>query len=150
MSYQEGRAVTVEEQVKLARRAESTRPERNAIAGDRLNWVGDKCYYYSGVRYADNTLKTFCQFKTNTDFVEVAIQLFYFKETTDNLLFNMLINGVLVAGSVSREPYRDGNLHSEPITCIIPPNCLVEFQGKNLEGGSDLDVSIVATGKVCK
>tara|TARA_Y100001963_G_scaffold74283_1_gene103235 strand:+ start:5769 stop:6218 length:450 start_codon:yes stop_codon:yes gene_type:complete len=136
--------------VAAARRAESARPERNAITGDRLNWVGDRCYYYSGVRYADNNLATFSQFNTHNDFVEVAIQLFYFKETTDNLLFNMLVNGVIVAGSVSREPYRDGNLHSEPITCIIPPNTLVEFQGKNLEGGSDLDVAIIATGKIVK
>jgi hypothetical protein len=127
--------------------AGNTAGSNPAGTGNSLNYIGDHAYAYSGSITVNNNFSDLLNFNTQNSYVVVSFQPFYLQQgETDNILFELLINGEVIASvelsdSSAYTPYQE-------MTILLPSFSTIQVQAKNLSGSGSRAVAASIVGRV--
>ena len=116
-----------------------------AGTGSSINYIGNHAFAYSGSIASSATETNYLDFTIGPQYIVATIQPVYFAEGTNNIVFNIRLDGELVQ-SVEVTSARDYTPF-EAINLIIPPYAHVEISVDNRSGGTE-DCGVALTGRV--
>jgi len=122
-------------------------PQNTASTGLELNIIGDFAYAYSGIKATSATPTNFLDFHTGSFVLVGSWQPTYLGDSTNNIRYDIQLNGLLVAGAEVNTSRDDTPFNKLPI--IIPPFTHVEIIIDNLSGGSNT-AGVTLTARVYK
>lgn len=106
----------------------------------------DHAYAFSGVVNVTNSNEKILSFKTGKKYFVGKLQVSNGSGSADDLIWTMLMNGVIVAQWVSyNSTYWEGGL---PMHLIIPPLTTVAIHGDNQTGGTALPQTAWVQGRL--
>ena len=116
-------------------------------AGKGLTMIGEHCYSFSGSVDVDGNETELLNFNTGKDYIIAKIQFGLKHDTSDNLVFGVKINGLLVAGYAITGGIADAQL-SNYMPILIPPLSEVITTGQNSTDSSVIPIMCWLTGRV--
>ncbi len=96
-----------------------------------LSIVGDYCYCYSGLIQV-TTASELLSFTTGKDLILAKFQFTMGEDTTDNIVWEISLNGNVISGSLL-ESAQSGN-PLQPLYITLPPFSFVEVNATNFSG----------------
>ena len=119
----------------------------DTVTGKALQFTNDnkQIYGYSGLTEATANETTIIDYDMNSSYAVCKIFPYYHEDSSENIRFNIKINDIIVAASISTSS--TAYTPSDEIHVIIPPNVNFKITTLNLSGGN-VDVGVTVTGKV--
>ena len=96
-----------------------------------LSIIGQHCYAYSGLVQV-TTAREFLSFTTGKDLIVANFQFTLGEDTTDNIVWEVTINGNIISGSLNESGQAGNPL--EPLLITLPPFSFVEVNATNFTG----------------
>ena len=96
-----------------------------------LSIIGQHCYAYSGLVQV-TTASEFLSFTTGKDLIVANFQFTLGEDTTDNIVWEVTINGNIISGSLNESGQAGNPL--EPLLITLPPFSFVEVNATNFTG----------------
>jgi hypothetical protein len=122
-------------------------PQNTASTGLELNIIGDHAYAFSGIKATSATPTNFLDFQTGAYYLVGFWQPTYLSDSTNNVRYDIQLNGLLVAGAEVNTSRDDTPFNK--LIIIIPPFTHVEVVIDNLSGGTN-NAGVVLTGRIYK
>ena len=96
-----------------------------------LEYIGDFCYALSG-QVLVGTETVLLSFTTGASLLETKFQFTMGEDTTDNIVWEIELNGTLISGSLNEASTMANPM--EPVYLILPPYTQVEVHAINHSG----------------
>jgi len=117
--------------------------------GKGLTMIGEHCYSFSGSVDVDDNETELLNFNTGKDYIIAKVQYGLKHDTTNNLIFGITINGLLVTGYAITGGVGDSQL-SNYISILIPPLSEVISHAQNASSSSTIPIMCWLNGKIYK
>ena len=127
----------------------------NVVAGTGLdlNYLGQKAYAYSGAVGVPNSQTKLLSFQTGNKIISGRMYTGYCQDVTvaavtDDIVFEVKLNGVLIAARYTDTAKEAGTINMIYFTMIIPPYTSVEVLATNISSSTERDMCAIFTGNI--